>query len=265
MKKRLILYFLIILLSLLAYFSNISSRKYFSFIFEGFYWVLMPVVELKGRITDAIKNITERYIYLVKVEERNRELTKEIQSLYLYKAQLKSCESSLREVEELLGIKRESYGHSVLFARIVGYDPSGRDGFILIDKGKDHGIDEGFIVFSKDKFIGFVDKAFSSTSRVRTVYSEDLTVSSTTENTGKSYIYKGGWRYGKLLYVNVDDEVKRGDLVLLRDNKGTIPSFLIGSVYSVEQGSEEFFKKVLVLPSVDIRRLEYVAIIKGKL
>ncbi|MGC8852330.1 MAG: rod shape-determining protein MreC, partial [Hydrogenobacter sp.] len=131
--------------------------------------------------------------------------------------------------------------------------------------GRDQGIEEGFVVFYKDKFVGIVDKVFGSSSRIRTVYSQDLTISSTTESTGKSYIYKGGWRYGQLLYVNVEDPVEKSDVVLLRDNKKVIPAFIIGTVLKSEQGSDQFFKKVLVLPSVDIRKLEYVVVIKARL
>ncbi|MGB9874349.1 MAG: rod shape-determining protein MreC [Hydrogenobacter sp.] len=260
-----ILYICVISLSVLLYFSNVSSSKYLSFLFNIIYSILMPVIELKTHIANAVGNSVNRYIYLVDVEKRNRELSKQVQELYLYKSKLKACEMSLKNLSELMGIQAQNYTKDIVFAGIIGYDPSGMDTFVIIDKGRNQGIEEGFVVFSKDKFVGIVDKVFGSSSRIRTVYSQELTISSTTESTGKSYIYKGGWRYGQLLYVNVEDSVEKGNLVLLRDNKKNIPAFIIGTVLKSEQRNDQFFKKVLVLPSVDIRKLEYVVVIKARL
>lgn len=264
-KKRWIVYLLLILLNISLYFSNISSSKYLSFLFDTLYSILMPVIELKTHLANTVSDSLNRYIYLVHVEKTNRELSKQLQELYLYKSQLRTCETSLKNLSELVGVQAQNYIRDIVFAGIVGYDPSGMDTFVLIDKGKDQGMEEGFVVFFKDKFVGIVDKVFGSSSRVRTVYSKDLTVSSTTAATGKSYIYKGGWRYGQLLYVNLEDPVERGDLVLLRDNKKIIPAFIIGTVLKSEQRNDQFFKRVVILPSVDIRKLEYVVVIKAKL
>ncbi len=264
-KRKLVIYIFLISLSLLIYFSNLSSSRYFSFLYNVIYSLLMPMIELKTHIANAVSNSVNRYIYLVDVEKRNRELSKQVQELYLYKSQLKTCEMSLKNLSELMGVQAQNYTKDIVFAGIIGYDPSGMDTFVIIDKGRDQGIEEGFVVFYKDKFVGIVDKVFGSSSRIRTVYSQDLTISSTTESTGKSYIYKGGWRYGQLLYVNVEDPVEKSDVVLLRDNKKVIPAFIIGTVLKSEQGSDQFFKKVLVLPSVDIRKLEYVVVIKARL
>ncbi|SNZ15148.1 rod shape-determining protein MreC [Hydrogenobacter hydrogenophilus] len=264
-RKRWIIYLSLILLNIFLYFSNISSSKYLSFLFDILYSILMPVIELKTQLANTMSNSVNRYIYLVNVEKTNRELLKQVQELYLYKSQLRICETSLKSLSELMDIQAQNYIKDIVFAGVVGYDPSGMDTFVLIDKGKDQGIEEGFVVFFKDRFVGIVDKVFGSSSRVRTVYSKDLTVSSTTESTGKSYIYKGGWRYGQLLYVNLEDPIEKGNLVLLRDNRKVIPAFIIGTVLKSEQRNDQFFKKVLVLPSVDIRKLEYVVVIKARL
>ncbi|MEZ0361643.1 MAG: rod shape-determining protein MreC [Hydrogenobacter sp.] len=264
-RKRFFLYMLLFLLSSSIYFLNVSSSKYFSFIFDTFYNILLPITRLKTYTANAVKEAFNRYVYLVNVEKKNETLSKEIQELYLYRAELRSCETSLRSISDLLNIKREEYGKNLIFAGVLGYDPSGMDTFLLIDKGKDQGVEEGFVVFSKDRLVGFVDRVFGSSSRVRTVYSKDLTVSSTTEGIWKNYIYRGGWKYGQLLYVNLEDPIKKGDVVLLRDTRRVLPAFVIGTVFSVEQTSDQFFKKVLVTPSVDIRRLEYVVIVKVKL
>ncbi len=264
-KKRLLLYLFLFSLSLLTYFLNISSSRYTSFLFDTLYRLILPVIELKTHIANAVKEGVSRYLYLVEVEKRNKKLSKQVQELYFYKSQLRACQMSLKSVSELLGVKSEEFGRGLIFASVLGYDPSGRDTFIIIDKGKDQGVEEGFVVFYKDMLVGFVDKVFGSSSRIRTVYSRDLTVSSTTEATGKSYIYRGGWMYGQLLYVRLEDQVQKGDVVLLRDTKKALPAFVIGTVFSVEEKGDQFFKRVWVNPSIDIRQLEYVVIVKEKL
>lgn len=264
-RRELLLYLLFFIMSSLLYLSNFSSSKYVSFLMDTFYRLLLPVVELKARITDEVNDTVKTYLYLVNVERRNRELLKEVQRLYMYKSQLESCRISLDRMSDLLHIEEGNYRKDILFARVIGYDPSGRDAFILIDKGKDHGLEVGFVVFFNENLVGLVDRVFSSSARVKTLYSDDFTVSAMVESTKTNCIYRGGWTYGRLLYIGLDEPIKVGDRVLLRDNKGVIPAFLIGRVDYVEKSYNQFFKKVSVKPLLSVRNLEYLAIIKDKL
>ncbi|MFN3814195.1 MAG: rod shape-determining protein MreC [Aquificaceae bacterium] len=264
-RRELLLYLFFFTVSLFLYLANFSSSRYVFFLTDTFYRLLLPVVELKARITDGVKDTIKTYLYLVDVEKRNRELLKEVQRLYIYKSQLESCRISLDSISDLLRIEKGNYKRGILFARVIGYDPSGRNAFILIDKGKDYGLEIGFVVFFNENLVGLVERVFASSARVKTIYSDDFTVSAIVESTRTNCIYRGGWGSGRLLYVNMDEPIKAGDRVLLRDNRDIIPAFFIGKVDSVEKSYEQFFKKVSVKPLLSVRNLEYVAIIEERL
>ncbi|MGC8852623.1 MAG: rod shape-determining protein MreC, partial [Hydrogenobacter sp.] len=59
-----VIYIFLISLSLLIYFSNLSSSRYFSFLYNVIYSLLTPMIELKTHIANAVSNSVNRYIYL---------------------------------------------------------------------------------------------------------------------------------------------------------------------------------------------------------
>ena len=108
-----------------------------------------------------------------------------------------------------------------------------------------------------------MDEVYGGSSRVRTVFSKDFSISATSKD--KAYIYKGGYPYGSLLHVNLEDPLKVGDTVFLRSPSKNLPPFIIGTVVSISEEGKSFFKKVEVKPAVDVRRISICTLIKDKL
>ncbi|WP_172838409.1 rod shape-determining protein MreC [Thermocrinis minervae] len=243
--------------SLLLYFVNIPLGRELLNLFQR---LTLPVYYLKAKVSDTVSNYVRTYILLVDARRENELLKREVESLKLYKAQLDSCRISLEKV----GISTGNTGSTR--CGVIGYDPKGEDSFIYIDKGRNVGLEDGFIVFYGDKFVGLVQDVFGGHAKVSTTYSNKLFISCMLlKQDPKNYIYKGGFPYGELLYVNWEDPVEVGDTVVLRSPKDkSIPAFVIGKVIAVEK-KQGFFKKVLVKPDIDVRRLEFVYVLDKKL
>ncbi|MFN3976381.1 MAG: rod shape-determining protein MreC [Aquificaceae bacterium] len=254
---------LVLFLSVFLYFTNLSALPFINQLYNFLRSLVQPLFELKGNITENTKNAINTYILLKEASIENQKLKKELQAYQLYKLQLYACEKELQNLSKAMNLPFEIKETSLVYANVIAYDPSGNDTFILINKGQDAGLWEGMVVFYEDKLVGIVDEVYGSSSRVRTVFSKDFSISATSRD--KAYIYKGGYPYGLLLHVNLEDQLKMGDLVLLRSPSKNIPPLVIGMVSSISEEGKSFFKRVEVKPAIDIRRVSTCTLIKEKL
>jgi len=254
---------LVLFLSVLLYFTNLSTLPFINQLYTFLRSVVQPLFELKGNIIENTKNAISTYILLKDANIENQKLKKELQAYYLYKVQLYACEKELQGLSKVINLPFEVKKTSLVYANVIAYDPSGNDTFILINKGQDAGLWEGMVVFYEDKLVGIVDEVYGGSSRVRTVFSKDFSISATSKD--KAYIYKGGYPYGFLLHVNLEDQLKVGDMVLLRSPYKNLPPLVIGAIVNISEEGKSFFKRVEVKPAIDIRRVSICTLIKEKL
>jgi rod shape-determining protein MreC len=257
MKERLF-YFSLFLLSVFAYLFNLSSYPLLSSLVSFINRLLMPVMEFKAQTKKRVQDLVNTYVFLVDTQKRNKELLEEVNALSLKVSELEGCK---RELLQLKGLMEEPPTVEYTLAGVVAYDPSGRDEFMLLDKGMRDGLEEGFVVAYRNVFLGIVDQVYADTSRVRTVWSDNLHVSANAG--GKNYIYRGGFPKGSLLHVPQEDELKKGEKVFLRSLG--LPPLEIGEVYEVYPLGEQFFKRVEVKPYGDVRRVDFVLVLRRRL
>ncbi|MFN7064824.1 MAG: rod shape-determining protein MreC [Aquificaceae bacterium] len=261
--KRYALLILSFFMSSLLYFANLSTVPYFNQLYEFLKYSVHPLLEAKGKVSERARNLWNRYIFLKDVSTENQRLRGELQECEMQRALMLTYQRALTDIAESIDLPFETKSYSLIYANIIAYDPSGNDTFLLIDRGSGSGVSEGMIVFYRDTLVGIVDEAYGSSSRIRTVFSKEFSISSMSGN--KAYIYKGDYPYGMLLYVKEEDELEVGDTVFLRLPNKKLPEFVIGRVSQILDEEEGFFKKVYVKPSVDIRRIALCTILKEEL
>ncbi len=261
MKGHGLAFFLLVLSSLL-YLLNLSTLPLVTTLKGVFEGLVNPVYRLKAHVRDGVESWVKNYIALTQASKERERLKKEVEELSLYKAQLRTCERNLTQLAGAVELNPGVKDLSVVFASIVAYDTSGMDTFVLINRGRDAGIEEGFIVAHDGYLVGVVDKVYSGSSRVRSVFSEEFTISA--EAGGRAYIYKGGFPVGSLLYVKAEDELSVGERVFLRVKGKYLPSLEIGRVERVEYGGKGFFKDVKVRPLADIKKAEILTVLKER-
>lgn len=256
--RRYLAVFLFFLSSLALYLLGASVGRYVHYITDP---LLVPLLQLKARVEKGVEDIWNTYLNLVDVKKENQKLRKEITELYLDRAALRSCLKDYHQLASLLKINNVDYSrHGLVYAHVVAYDPSGMDTFLVLDKGKADGLEEGYIVAYQDLLVGFLDKVYTSSARVRTVYSGDFTLSATVGDT--NYPYKGGFPIGELLHVRQEDNLQTGQEVLLRGSDAQTPALRIGVINQVGPPSGQFFRKVYVKPYARIKSIDYVVVIK---
>jgi len=259
-----ILSLLTIFLGVLIFLSDLSHISYIGSVTRFVNMAVSPIIRFKEKVLSELAEELGAYFHRVDVEKENIRLRRKINSLLLTEKELQACLSELDKLSKELKISPPFNKLNYSISRIIYFDPSGFDLFIVIEGGRDRGVKEGDMVVTEDKVVGVVESVFGSTSRVITPFNEKFSLSAVVGEKSKRYIYRGGFPLGELLHVSVEDKVKEGEDVFIAGLRRKFPKFVIGRVEKVSRGKDPFFKEVRVKPAVDPRSLEYVFVIRGK-
>jgi rod shape-determining protein MreC len=251
-----------IALGLVLFFSDVSRLSFVRETVKVINTLTSPVLNLKEKVIRTTERTVETYFQLKDVRSENIKLREKIESLLLIEKELEVCTKELNTLQQKVGIHPVPPRIKYSLTRIVFFDPSGLDQFVIIEGGKNRGFREGDVVVSEDYVVGIVESVHGSTSRVITPFNENFSTSAYVRGKFKKYIFTGGFPRGNLLHVNVEDPVKEGEEVFFLDPKRRIPPFLIGKIMEVRRGKDPFFKEVKIQPAADPRRLEYVFVIR---
>ncbi len=252
----------VVVLGLVVFLLDISRFSYVRIAVNTANTLIAPVLELKEHLAIELREELRAYLYLVSTERENIRLRRKVSTLILTQKELDACLSELENLQSKVGLSPQPRKLNYSLSRIIYYDPSGLDLFLIIEGGKDKGFREGDIVTTEHYVVGIIESVFASTSRVITPFNERFSVSAIVGSGPKRYIYRGGFPSGSLLHVKINDRIFGGEEVFMVDIKGAVPPFLIGKVGSVKRDGNPFFKSVEVKPIIDPRRERYVYVIR---
>ena len=167
----------------------------------------------------------------------------------------------LRDTLELDTTQLVTEHLQLLKASVIGRDPLNINGYLHIDKGTIHGIRENQPVFSVDGFVGKIKDTGAMNSIVETIENQGFTVSAIDVNTGIHGIFRN--KMNLLFdYVRHSDPIAIGDSVLTSGMSEMFPKgILIGTVHSITESNDLFFKLVYISPAAQINRLASVYVI----
>jgi len=254
--------FAVVLLGSAVFFLDISRFSYVRAFTNLINLMVAPLLKFKEHTVSELREEISVYIRHVDAERENLRLRRRLRAMLLVEKELSACMMELSRLEESLGLPK---GFERLFyssARIIYYDPTGLDLFVVIKGGKDRGFKEGDLVVTRDAVLGMIERVFGSTSRVITPFNERFSISVVVGSGRKRYIYRGSFPEGKLLHVGTDDKVLKDAKVYIAGTGKVLPPFEVGKVKEVRRGKDPFFKEVKVKPTVVPRAEDYVFVIR---
>ena len=257
-----LLSFLLIVLGFVVFFSDFSHVSYVRMIVSAINQVVAPVVRFKERTISELREELSAYFHEVDVAKENIRLKRKLSSLLLTEKELSACLAELERIEKKVGVSSGLKKLDYVMSRILYYDPTGFDLFVIVEGGRNKGIREGDLVVTENSVVGVVESVFGSTSRVITPYNKKFSVTVVVGMKRKKYIYRGGFPEGSLLHVNIEDKVKVGEKVYIAELRRKVPPFLVGKVREVKKGRDPFFKEVKVEPEAVPRAEDYVFVIR---
>lgn len=209
-------------------------------------------------------------MHLNKIKEENKSLKDKVYSLENSAVLIKELQMENQRLKEMLDFKEQSYFYDMVGAKVVGRNMSNWFETILIDKGKQSGIDINMAVVTNKGLVGRVIETADNWSKVLLIIDQKSSVSAMIQRTRDNGIIKGQIEpenkgYCQMVYLPIDSNVLPEDLVISSGLGGIFPKgLIIGEVIKIEQQENELLKIATIKPAVDFQRLEEVFIIIKK-
>jgi len=212
---------------------------------------------------DAVGGAWRRYLFLVGLEEENRQLRNRIAELQgeLNTYREMSLEGSrLRKVLAL----EDSTVYPTVAARVVGKEGSSPFRTILINRGTRDGVKDGLPVIAPDGVVGRVIEASWNYAKVLLVTDYNSNIDALVQGSrAQGILQGGGQRLSRLKYVQRTEEVKVGEAVITSGLGGMFPKgLMLGTVARADKKDPGLFQTIEVVPSVDFSKIEEVLVLQ---
>ncbi|HBI47871.1 MAG TPA: rod shape-determining protein MreC [Smithella sp.] len=236
-----------------------AERGFFSKI------VLEAVAPVQKGLSASIKSIKDawsRYIFLVGIEEENKNLKKKINELKSVIISYQEGYLEAQRLKKLLSLT-DDYNYHSIPARVVGREQAALSKTILINRGTVHGLKVGMPVIVPPGLIGRLVDVSWHASKVLLLIDESSNVDAIVQRTRMQGIISGAGSRGLILkYISKTQEVKEGDVIVSSGMGGVFPKgLLIGQASHVDRLEASLFLKINVAPFVDFSKLEEVLVL----
>mgnify|MGYP000969609447 CR=1 FL=1 len=215
---------------------------------------------MTGSILGTYSNITGYF----KLREENERLS--IENAVLWE-KIKSGQVTTDTTTYFLDdtLNRQSYEYMV--AKVISNSTNHRNNYIMLNKGRKHGITPDMAVINPQGIIGTVVSVSENFSWVMSVLNKNSKVSGKLNRLSQmgSVMWSGiNPRTGSLMDIPVHVKVKKGDTITSSGYSYIFPEgIMIGTVESVSEREGEHFHDIEFVWSADLNSLTYVYVVKN--
>lgn len=233
--------------------AKIKVTDFFSPIQEKTFNFFLPVAQFLGGVRDYI-NLRDKYLAL---QAENQQL----RNGYTQNINLRIENNALRSI---LGIEaREDL--DLQAGRVIGYYQSKWQSEVLLNIGRQQGVQEGMAVINDGGLIGRVVLAGDRSCRVRLINDPNSSIGARILTSRSLGVVEGSAdKTMELNYIPKEEFVYSGDIVI---TAGTSPDFpaelLIGRISQVTTQQNDAYLHIIIEPYANLKSLEYVMVIKG--
>lgn len=153
-------------------------------------------------------------------------------------------------------------------ARVIKNSWSQQNNYVMINKGRSHGIAPDMAVISPDGIVGVVMSVSDNFATIMPVLHSDSRNSVKVKRTGisGSLVWDGAdYRYAQVIDVPTTHKFIQGDTIITSGLANDFPEgILVGYVMKAENLSGSGFYKVKILLATDFNKLDHVYIINNR-
>lgn len=243
---------------------SVFNRRYISYYRPGriAVSVIAPFQKASSKSILFLKDIWYHYFFLVHAAEENDALKKALDKSFEKNVRYREITLSNSRLRSLLNFEK-TMADPVLSAEVIGKDPSPWFKTVLIDKGKNDGVERGMAVVVPKGIAGQITEVSSHYSKVLLIIDPNSAVDALVQSDRARGIIKGD-AAGELSfkYVLRKHDIAIGELVVSSGLDGVFPKGLaVGQVLSVFKPKAGIFQEVTVTPYVDFEKLEEVLVV----
>ncbi len=256
-KKRLLLFLFIVLsLGLMTYQSNRVNFLPLKFLNN----TLNTFLYMKHSITSFI---TSPFKKMFITEQENKRLKEELSRFINEREKYQQAIQENKQLREILAIK-ESVPRYITAARIIGKSIDQWSNTLIIDKGSLDMVKKDMVAITEKGLVGKIANVTDSYSYLLLITDINFSAAARLqENRTEGIISGTGFKICKLKYIPTEEEIKERDIVRTSGLDSLFPSGIpIGFVSKVNKRGDGIFQDIEVIPFVDTKKIEFVAIIK---
>ncbi len=220
-----------------------------------------------SKLAYSVGNTMQQYMQLIRVKEdlglariENQELKARLQVL----AEVQAENERLKKIIDLQTVHTS---YQFVAAKVMAKDLFADHFSLYINKGSEDGIEKLMGVISPEGVVGYVYEVEAHSARLLLINDRSTSIDATIQSTRTRGVIAGNSAQdAQLKYIDRPQEIKEGDLVVTSSDQKIFPiGYPIGSVTAVKISPSGVGHKAVVKPSVDLKKLEEVIILKPKL
>lgn len=255
----------IVILIVLIILSNVdtSEKSFFDSLGNK---LINPIQISCTRVINKIKKNQQYFTDLeslrnenMRLEEENKQLSEEVRELEVIKSENK-------QLQEFMNLTEKYSTYETLPATVISKDVSNYSSNIVIDVGKNDGIEVNMTVIADQGLVGHIISVTDSSAKVQVIVDSASTVSSKISTTDESILCKGTLDNDDIVratYIPINADLIPGDTVTT-SGIGIYPEGIyIGKIKEIVTTSNITDRYAIVTPGVDFSTLSNVLIIRG--
>lgn len=255
----------IIVLILIVVFSNRDANTTF---FENFAnKLVMPVQNGLTYLKNKVSGNSSFFTDINNLKAENTDLKNQNSKLEQSLRELENIKTENETLKEYLGLT-EKYGeYKTVPGYVIDKDISNYSKTIVINIGKNDGIEEGMTVIADEGLVGHVISVTDSTSKIQTIIDTASSESCLMSTSKDSIVCKGTLESNselKAMYISTDANLVQGDSVDTSGLGGVYPKGIhVGTIKSIVNTKNITDRYAMVETAVDFNNLNTVLVIKN--
>lgn len=254
--------FAIILLLAIIIFSNIRTDR--SYIITGAVSkIFIPMQNMIVYIKDRMSS--QKMEDIASLREENNNLKEENAKLKEEERQLEILKSENNTLKEYVNLKNKYGNYTTMPANVIERSYSNYDKIIVINQGKNDGIQVNMPVISESGLVGHVMSVEDNTAKVQTIIDTASTLSATISTIEQSILAKGTISNNnslKATSIPTDSTILQGDDVFTSGLGGIYPKgILIGTISDVVNTKNQTDRFANVKTATNFNTLSTVLVI----
>ncbi len=256
-KRKLIPFFVLIVFIIFIFFLSSGAFPY------TFRSSILDVFRIPLSLCDGLTHEIKALALFHKNYWKNFKLERENEELKAHKYNYEKVFAENERLGELLSFKKE-LSYETVAARVIGKDFSPFRPFLILDRGRSHGIHKYAPVFTSVGLVGKVLELGQYSSKVILINVCDLSVPALNTRTREQGLVSGTLDgQCKLRFLDLDSDVREGDVIVTSGLNMVYPEgIVIGTVKVVGIESSGLGKFAILNPAVNVSRLDEVLIVK---
>ena len=255
----------VLILILIVIFSNREANTSF---FENIAnKLVMPVQNGLTYLKNKISGNSTFFTDINNLKTENKQLQEKNSQLEQSLRELENIKTENETLKEYLGLTEKYSEYKTVPGYVINKDISNYSKTIIINIGKNDGIEEGMTVIADEGLVGHIVSVTNNTAKVRTIIDTSSSISCLMSTNKDSIVCKGTLDSNselKAMYISTDANLVQGDSVDTSGLGGIYPKGIhVGTIKKIISTQNITDRYAMVETAVEFNKLNTVLVIKN--